>query len=118
MNVLNSTGIDIGAQNRGQTFNAAYLHPEDLDALGLRVGDVVRIRSPRAEIRGVVDTDASLRRGLVSMAHSWGAGPDRDAEVREIGGNTGRLSAVDEDYERYTGLPRMSNIPVAVSRVD
>jgi hypothetical protein len=35
--------------------------------------------------------------------------------VREIGANTGRLSAVDSDYERYTGLPRMSNIPVAVA---
>lgn len=117
MNVLNSTGIDIGAQNQGRTFNAAYLHPDDLAELGLQVGDVVRIRSVRAEIRGVVDADANLRRGLVSMAHSWGAGPDRDAEVREIGGNTGRLATVDQDYERYTGLPRMSNIPVAVSRL-
>jgi hypothetical protein len=50
------------------------------------------------------------------MTHSWGGAPDLDAKVREIGANTGRLSAVDADYERYTGLPRMSNIPVVVTR--
>jgi hypothetical protein len=50
------------------------------------------------------------------MTHSWGDVPERDAEVRTIGANTGRLSSVESDYERYTGLPRMSNIPVAVSR--
>ena len=65
---------------------------------------------------GVVGVDPNLRRGLVSMTHSWGDVPERDHEVREIGGNTGRLSAVDTDYERYTGLPRMSNIPVSLSR--
>ena len=118
MNVLNSTGIDVRAQNRGRLYNPAYMHPADLEAYGLEAGDVVRIRSPRASILGVVDTDAGLRRGIVSMSHSWGAGPDRDGEVREIGGNTGRLSSVDEGYERYTGLPRMSNIPVAISRTE
>lgn len=118
MNVLNSTGVDVKAQNHGRPYNPAYMHPEDLGAHGLQPGDVVRIRSPRASILGIVDADASLRRGLVSMSHSWGAGPDRDGDVREIGGNTGRLSSVDEDYERYTGLPRMSNIPVEISRVD
>ena len=64
----------------------------------------------------MVAADANLRRGLVSMTHSWGDGPDRDADVRTIGANTGRLSPVDVDYERYTGLPRMSNIPVRVER--
>lgn len=114
VNVLNSTGIDIHAQNRGRTYNAAYLHPDDLEQLALSAGDVARISSARASILAVVEADPSLRRGLVSMSHSWGAGPDRDGEVREIGGNTGRLSSCEEDFERYTGLPRMSNIPVAV----
>ncbi len=49
------------------------------------------------------------------MTHSWGDVPERDAEVRAIGANTGRLTSVETDYERYTGLPRMSNIPVAIS---
>ncbi len=116
MNVLNSVGQDIPGQNRGLTTNPAYLHPDDLTELGLSKGDVVEIRSQRASILGVVGVDPHLRRGLVSMSHSWGDVPESDHRVREIGANTGRLSAVDSDYERYTGLPRMSNIPVTLSR--
>jgi len=113
-NVLNSVGCDEPGQLGGRTTNPAHLHPDDLAALGLAEGDLVEIRSGRAGILGVVAADATLRRGLVSMTHSWGDGPSRDGEVREIGANTGRLSAVDVDYERFTGLPRMSNIPVDV----
>ncbi len=116
MNVLNSVGCDEPGQLGGRTTNPAHLHPDDLAALGLRDGDLVEIRSARASILGVAASDRNLRRGLVSMTHSWGDAPERDAEVRAIGANTGRLSAVDVDYERYTGLPRMSNIPVSVSR--
>jgi anaerobic selenocysteine-containing dehydrogenase len=117
MNVLNSTGRDIRGQHRGLTTNPAHLHPDDLAALGLAEGDLIEIRSERAAILGVAGVDPNLRRGLVSMTHSWGDVPERDAEVREIGANTGRLSAVDRDFEPYTGLPRMSNIPVSIERV-
>ena len=37
--------------------------------------------------------------------------------VREIGANTGRLTSVERDYDRFSGLPRMSNIPVRVARL-
>jgi len=115
MNVLNSTGCRVAGQVRGRSTNPAFLHPDDLAELGLCEGGLARIRSERAEIVAVVGVDPNLRRGLVSMTHSWGDAPERDGEVRRIGANTGRLSAVDRDYERYTGLPRMSNIPVSVS---
>lgn len=116
MNVLNSTGIDEPGQLGGTSTNPAHLHPDDLAALGLSEGDLVEIRSPRAAILGIAAADPQLRRGLVSMSHSWGDVPALDRAVRSIGGNTGRLSSVDEDYEPYTGLPRMSNIPVSVTR--
>jgi len=114
-NVLNSVGRDVPAQTRGQTTNPAWLHPDDAAELGLAAGAIVEIRSQRASIRAVVGLDPDLRRGLVSMTHGWGDAPECDDQLREIGANTGRLSAVDSDYERYTGLPRMSNIPVSLS---
>jgi anaerobic selenocysteine-containing dehydrogenase len=116
MNVLNSVGRDEPGQTGSVTTNPAFLHPDDLAALGLSPGDRVEIRSARAAIPGVVAADPNLRRGLISMTHSWGDRPEHDGEVREIGANTGRLSDVATDYERYTGLPRMSNIPVRVER--
>lgn len=114
INVLNSTGRDIPRQTRGLTHNPAYLHPEDVKALNLTAGQRVEIRSARAAIPAIVGIDASLRQGVVSMAHSWGDVPERDSEVETIGANTGRLCSVDTDYEAYTGMPRMSNIPVAI----
>jgi anaerobic selenocysteine-containing dehydrogenase len=89
-----------------------------MDALSLRDGDVVEIRSARAAIRGIAEADPHLRRGLVSMTHAYGGPPERDDAFREIGSPTGRLLDVDAHWERYSGQPLMSNVPVAVRRVD
>ena len=94
--------------------NPAFMHPDDLAALGVQPGDVVEIASKRATILGVVEADDTLRRGLVSMTHAWGDGPERDQEVRTNGGATARLSDVDDAFDPYSGQPVMSNIPVAV----
>ena len=52
------------------------------------------------------------------MAHGWGGAPDRDAEVRSLGGNTNRLASTDAAWDRYTGIPEMSNLPVDVIASD
>lgn len=114
INVMNSTGQDIPGQHRGKTYNPAYLHPDDLQALGCAPGDLVTLRSHRASIPAIVEADSNLRRGLVSMAHSWGGAPDTDDNVRLTGACTGRLLCDDSDFEAYTAMPRMSNIPLRV----
>jgi hypothetical protein len=48
------------------------------------------------------------------MTHCFGTAPDEPGDVHEIGSNTGRLSSNDRDYDPYTGIPRMSTIPVNV----
>jgi anaerobic selenocysteine-containing dehydrogenase len=115
--VLNSTGQHIpGLRAKGGT-NNAYMHPDDAESLGLFDGDLVDISSPRASIRGVVAISDDLRRGVVSMAHSWGGTPDDDASVREIGSPTGRLADL-RSYDAITGIPCMSAIPVSVQRAE
>ncbi len=119
INILNSTAQDIPAQVHGKHYNEAFMHQSDIDRLGLKAGDRITITSPRASIAGIVGVDNNLREGMVSMSHCWGNTADTseagDNKVASIGSNTGRLSSVDVDYERYTGLPRMSNIPVNIS---
>ena len=66
----------------------------------------------------MAEADETVREGLVSMSHSFGDTPESDGDVRAIGGNTGRLSSVERDYDRFSGLPRMSNIPVRVQRFE
>lgn len=115
INVLNSTGLNIPGQTRGKHHNPAFMHPSDIAELGLKDGQAIRIESRRAAITGIVEADSNLRRGLVSMSHCWGDTPETDDRYADIGGNTGRLSSVEYDFEPYTGLPRMSNIPVRLS---
>ena len=61
-------------------------------------------------------TAPDVRRGCISMTHAWGAEPglEDDADPLTAGGNTGRLTAIDQDFDPRTGIPRMSAIPVRV----
>jgi anaerobic selenocysteine-containing dehydrogenase len=115
-NVYNSTGRDTPRLTRKGSHNPAFMHPDDLAALGLAPGEIVEIHSDHAAILGVVDAAPDVRRGVISMAHSFGDAPEHDARVREIGGNTGRLVSVERDFDPHSGMPRMSAIPVNVRR--
>jgi anaerobic selenocysteine-containing dehydrogenase len=113
--VYNSSGRDLGKLARKGAFNPAYIHPDDLAALRLSSGDDVRIESPHGAVPAVVEADESLRRGLVSMSHAFGDLPG--ADVRRVGANTGALISVEDDFDRYSGIPRMSAVPVRVARL-
>jgi anaerobic selenocysteine-containing dehydrogenase len=115
MTAYNSSARDLPALRAKWAYNPAFMHPAELARLGLVPGDVIEIHSDHARILGVVEADPTVREGLVSMSHSFGGEPEQDADVRAIGANTGRLTSVERDYDRFSGLPRMSNIPVRVS---
>ncbi|MCP5180560.1 MAG: molybdopterin-dependent oxidoreductase [Pseudomonadales bacterium] len=116
--VYNSSGRDIPKLMKNGRYNPAYMHPDDLAAMGLHAGDVVEIASARAAILGVVEEADDVKPGVISMAHSFGDAPTEDHKLFSIGSNTGRLTSVDEDYDPRTGMPMMSAIPVNVRRGD
>jgi anaerobic selenocysteine-containing dehydrogenase len=113
--VYNSSGRDLSslAPRRG-TYNPAYLHPADLEALGVAPGDDVELVSRHGSIPAVAEPDPTLRRGIVSMAHAFGGVPGRSADPRREGSNTSGLTSVEEDFDAVSGIPRMSGVPVAV----
>jgi anaerobic selenocysteine-containing dehydrogenase len=111
----NSGGHTIERLRSEEPTNPAYMHPDDLERLGVASGDRLTIASARAEIVGVAAADETLRTGLVSMAHAWGDAPDVEGDLRTAGAPTARLSSVDDAYDPYSGQPVMSNIPVSVS---
>ena len=114
--VLNSAGRDLPMLVRkGGAYNPAFMHPDDMSALSLASGQLVEIRSPHGEVTGVVEADDSLRRGLVSMTHAFGDLPGLNLDVRKHGSNTSQLTSVEDDYDRYSGIPRMSAVPVQVA---
>lgn len=119
-NVYNSSGRDIAKLNGRRPYNPAFMNPQDLDALGLSKGDLVELRSARAAIFGVAEPAPEVRSGVISMAHCFGDVPKNEAtadgSVRAIGSNTGRLIDNQELFDPHTGIPRMSGIPVSVTK--
>jgi anaerobic selenocysteine-containing dehydrogenase len=115
--VLNSCWHENETQRRRLPTNNAFMNPEDMRRLGLADGDVLQITSRRAAIRGVVAAAPDVRAGCISMSHAWGVGPGGRENPFVDGTNIGRLTSVEEDYDRYTGIPLMSAIPVRVARV-
>jgi anaerobic selenocysteine-containing dehydrogenase len=112
--VINSTGRTLPGLMRGRSYNPAFMHPEDLARLGVAAGDEVEIRSEYDTITGVAQADADLRPGVVSMSHGFGGIPGEHEDPLVDGANTNRLVRTDVEFDRYTGIPRMGALPVAV----
>ena len=110
----NSVGQGFPESRKIATTNPAFLNPADLERLGVEPGELVEIESEHDRILASAEPSDELQSGVVSMAHCWGAGPERDAEVRTIGSNTGRLVATDRHYDPITGMARQSAIPVTI----
>jgi anaerobic selenocysteine-containing dehydrogenase len=115
---LNSLGREIPGLRKKTATNYAYMHPDDMAELGVDDEGLVRIASPYASLIGVAKAAADLRRGVVSMAHSWGSSNGSDEKVRDIGAPTNRLIEVDNGYDPITGQAIQSSIPVSVEAID
>jgi len=116
-NIMNSIGHDHPKLTRPWRYNPAFMNPQDMAKHGLSTGDRIRISARRASILGIVEAEEELRPGVISMTHSFGS-PDETGEPGDpsLGSCTGRLSSHEVDYvESFSGIPRMSAIPVKIA---
>jgi len=121
---LNSLSRDQPYVVRKRPHHPAYMHPEDMRQLGLEPGMLIAITSRRATMHALVQPSEDLRRGVVSMSHGYALdlerlGPEDDPGAPQpfsMANHTGALASGEFDYqEPYTGIPRMSTIPVHVA---
>ncbi|MDG2003496.1 MAG: molybdopterin dinucleotide binding domain-containing protein [Novosphingobium sp.] len=112
----NSSGHDLPTlvRKRGGRYNPAYMHPSDVEILGLKDEDRIVISSMTGSTDGFIKSDPTLRPGLIAMAHAFG-GASADKDARVYGSNTGALVSVEDRYDHLSGIPRMSAIPVQVA---
>lgn len=112
---FNSIGHPLERLRARAKTNPAYIHPEDLAALGIADGAIVEIRSAHATIHGVAKASDRVRRGIVSMAHAFGDADAGKDDVLEKGASTNRLTSDEVDYDPITGQALQSAIPVRVA---
>ncbi|MBH77426.1 MAG: oxidoreductase [Dehalococcoidia bacterium] len=111
----NSSGRDIsGLTARDGGTNPAFMNSRDGAEFGIEDGEIIEIESSRATILGVAAFSDDVPSGVISMAHSWGDVPEKDQDVRSIGGSTNRLVNNEEAYDPITGMARQSAIPVNI----
>lgn len=115
MHVYNSSFVG-ALPPSARPYNPVFLHPGDMAGLGLEEGASVDVISDRGAIAGIAHGDEALRPGTVSMSFGFGALPEQDEDYRVLGSNTTRLISNDEIWDRYSGQPLMSNVPVDVVR--
>jgi len=68
-------------------------------------------------VTAIAAADATLRRGVLSITHGFGATPDETDDPIVVGTNVNRLLRIDEDFDSITGSPLMGAVPVRVSPV-
>jgi anaerobic selenocysteine-containing dehydrogenase len=113
----NTTGRHNPALSKRRPYNPAFLAPNDLAALKVSRGDVVRVRSAHGSILAVVDSDDRLRPGTLSMSHCFGNNVDEEADPLTQGSCTGALLDANAEFDPLFGQPRMNAVPVAVEKL-
>jgi anaerobic selenocysteine-containing dehydrogenase len=112
--VHNSTGRNIPAVRKRMPYNPAYMNPEELTRLGLQSGDHVTLTSDSGSIPAIVEADATVRAGVISMSHGFGGMPGHN-DYAVTGSSTGELISTDRDLDPINAMPRMSAIPVNIT---
>jgi anaerobic selenocysteine-containing dehydrogenase len=110
--VMNSLGNTLAGTLRRDPLNPAYMNPADITALGLAPADRVTLSSEHGSIETVAQPDAAVRAGVISVAHCWGGLPGEDGP----GANTNLLIADDRHLAPVNMMPRMSAVPINVSK--
>lgn len=115
---LNSAGLSLPSIKARLPYNPAYLNPDDMEDEGIGEGDTVRVESAHGAIEVYAEADPTIRRGVVSIVHGFGRNPDRGGKYEDVGVTVNLLLSLDESSrETINAMPRMSGIPVALTRV-
>jgi anaerobic selenocysteine-containing dehydrogenase len=99
-----------------RSFNPCFVHPDDLDALGIAVGALVTVASDHGAVTAVVEADETMRRGAVSMTHCYGDLPGEDDPLTD-GANTGRLLDLESGAQTINRMPWMTAVPISIEPI-
>ncbi|MET0627965.1 MAG: molybdopterin-dependent oxidoreductase [Acidimicrobiia bacterium] len=113
---INSLGTRVPGLPR-HPYNPCFANADDLDELGLAPDSLVTVASAHGSIRAVVQADATLRRGVLSMTHGFGGLPGDDDPLLH-GASTTRLLSLSSGAQSINAMPHMSAIPVSLTRAD
>lgn len=104
---------------KGRNRCTLQLHPNDAARLGIRTGQVVRVRSRVGEIELPADVTPNIMPGVVCMPHGYGhnrPGTRMDIAQQHAGASVNDLTD-DTFADALTGNAALSGVPVWVEGV-
>jgi anaerobic selenocysteine-containing dehydrogenase len=114
----NSWYANLPAMKRGaRDRNRLAVHPDELRARGLADGAKVRLWNEHGAIEVEVESDDSLMRGVVALAHGWGnqRTPGMRVAQRTPGVNANALLPVGRgSFEPLSSQAFMTGVPVSM----
>jgi anaerobic selenocysteine-containing dehydrogenase len=110
---FNSSFLGSATTLRRRETNKLHMHPADLLEIGAQEDGAVEIASEHGSVLGYACADATMKPGVVSMAHCWGAGAQADPFALR-GSHTGRLVSLTHGVQPINRMPLQSGIPVTV----
>jgi len=116
--VQNTMYRQLDAIRKRVPHNPAWLHPDDLAALGIATGQGVAIESAHGRIEAIAEADDSMRPGVVSISHGWGGLPGDlpdGADPHSAGVNVNRLTTTRADLQSINAMPRLTALPVRLT---
>ena len=113
--VYNSVAHELPALKARVPVNPIYLNPEDAATLEVNTGDRIQLSNAVGKVTGTAKIDDTLRRGVVAAAHGF-PGSGNAQEETTTGTSTSALIDDATEYDRHSGLPRMSAVHVLVQR--
>jgi len=93
------------------------MNPLDLAEMGITSGDPISVSSQTTTIEIIVEADATLRRGVLSMTHGFGTLPDENQYLRDGVCSNLLISTRREDLQTINAMPQMTAFAVAVAPV-
>lgn len=116
--VSNTMYRELPAIHKRRPYNPAWLNPADVDRMGLRSGDKVALVSDHGRVTAIVQPDETVRPGVVSISHGWGALPGETEDPQQAGSAVNLLVSSERFCETVNAMPRQSAIPVNIVRLD
>lgn len=114
--VYNSVGHSLPALKKKRPYNPVYMHPSDAGELNIVHGDSVDIRSELGVVAGIVHLAEDVRPGVVSVCHGFPNLKESTEPTTFTGTSVSTLIDDESHTDPFSGMPRMSAIPVSVTR--
>ena len=104
------------AWRRKDAGGALRIHPDDAGALGISVGEPVRVTTRTATVVVTIEVCDSMQRGHVSLPNGLGLGYPNGGATKITGVALNELTASD-DRDPFVGTPWHKHVPARLERV-